>query len=120
MAQVPPATKDIASQTPYQLDPEQTLRASKALLEHVRSETQRIQQTASKKELFKADGSDSNEDALEGDEVPIWLTLSTKQHVVDRNRLKPSKIPVPHSLNASPSLTICLITADPQRKLKNV
>jgi ribosome biogenesis protein UTP30 len=120
MALVPPATKEIASQTPYQLDPEQTLRASKAILEHIRSETQRIQQTSSKKELFKADGSDSDEDATEGDEVPIWLTLSTKQHVVDRNRLKPSKIPVPHSLNASPSLNICLITADPQRALKNV
>lgn len=39
---------------------------------------------------------------------------------MDKNRLKPGKIPIPHSLNASPSLSICLITADPQRSVKNI
>lgn len=51
--------------------------------------------------------------------TPIWLNLSTKQHIVDRNRLKPSKISVPHPLNTSSELRICLITADPQRMVKN-
>ena len=112
--------KSNTSQTPYRLDPEQTLRASKALLEHIRAETQRIQKSSLKKELFKPEGDDSDEDIAEGDDVPIWLNVSTKQHVVDRTRLKPSRIPVPHSLNSSPNLNICLVTADPQRSAKNI
>jgi ribosome biogenesis protein UTP30 len=40
--------------------------------------------------------------------------------VVDKNRLKPGKISLPHSLNSSPSLSVCLITADPQRGVKDI
>lgn len=50
----------------------------------------------------------------------IWLVLTTKKHVVDKNRLKPGKISIPHSLNTSSSLSVCLITADPQRAVKNI
>jgi ribosome biogenesis protein UTP30 len=64
------------------------------------------------------DGSDS-EDNL-GTDNAIWLILTTKKHVVDKNRLRPGKISIPHSLNTSPSLSICLITADPQRAVKDV
>jgi ribosome biogenesis protein UTP30 len=39
---------------------------------------------------------------------------------VDKNRLKPGKISIPHSLNTAPSLSICLITADPQRGVKDI
>lgn len=46
--------------------------------------------------------------------------MTTKKHVVDKNRLKPSKISVPNSLNKSTSLNICLITADPQRSVKDI
>lgn len=46
--------------------------------------------------------------------------MTTKKHVVDKNRLKPSKISLPHSLNKSSSLNICLITADPQRSVKDI
>lgn len=49
----------------------------------------------------------------------MWLILTTKKHIVDKNRLKPGKISVPHSLNTSPTQTICLITADPQRAAKD-
>lgn len=52
--------------------------------------------------------------------MPIWLIITTKKHIVDKNRLKPAKIAVPHSLNTSSALRICLITADPQRAVKNV
>ena len=38
---------------------------------------------------------------------------------MDKNRLKPGKISIPHSLNTSPSLSICLITADPQHAVKD-
>lgn len=119
MALVPSLDKAISSRTPYQLDPDQTLRASRALLEHIRAETQRIQKAATKRELLKTDDSDDQEGASDGDDIPVWLNLTTKQHVVDRNRLKPSRISVPHSLNSSPNLSICLITADPQRAVKN-
>ncbi len=119
MALAAPQEKPAVSQSPYQLDPEQTLRASKALLEHIRAETQRIQKASSKKQLFTPEDGDSDEDLAEGDDIPIWLNVSTKQHVVDRNRLKPSRIHVPHSLNLSPNLSICLITADPQRAVKH-
>ncbi|KIW22312.1 uncharacterized protein PV07_12212 [Cladophialophora immunda] len=106
--------------TPYQLDPDQTLKASRALLQHIQAETKRLQQASSKKSLLAASDSDSEDDAAADATAPIWLTLTTKQHIVDKNRLKPSKIAVPHPLNTSPDLRICLITTDPQRAVKNV
>ena len=39
---------------------------------------------------------------------------------MDKNRLRPGKIAVPHSLNKSDDLSICLIVADPQRDVKNI
>ena len=118
MSLAAPQDATAVSSTPYQLDPQQTLRASQALLDHIRAETRRIQQASLKKDLFKAEDSVSEDDA-DGDDTPVWLSVSTKQHIVDRNRLKPSRIHVPHSLNSSPDLRICLITADPQRAAKN-
>jgi ribosome biogenesis protein UTP30 len=76
-----------------------------------------LQQLSSKKSLLSV--SDDLSDSDVEDVQPIWLTLTTKQHIVDRNRLKPSKIAVPHSLNDSSSLRICIISADPQRAVKN-
>jgi ribosome biogenesis protein UTP30 len=119
MAQTLTEAQVVDSLSPYQLDPEQTLRASKALLSHLRTETARLKETSTKKDLLKSDDAESEKDDVEGADVPIWLNLSTKQHVADRNRLKPSRVAVPHSLNSSPSRNICLITADPQRSVKN-
>jgi ribosome biogenesis protein UTP30 len=109
-----------ASQTPYQIDPEQVLKASKALLDHLRTERKRLERESVKKELFKSDHLDSEDDADGDSETPVWLIISTKQHIADRNHLKPKRISVPHSLHTSENLNICLITADPQRGLKNV
>ncbi|KIW74373.1 hypothetical protein Z517_12313 [Fonsecaea pedrosoi CBS 271.37] len=124
MATVAKVTTTVASkqpqQTPYQLDPDQTLKASRALLQHIQAETKRLQQASSKKSLLAASSSDSEEDGPDETTAPIWLTLTTKQHIVDKHRLKPSKITVPHPLNTSPDLRICLITTDPQRAVKNV
>jgi ribosome biogenesis protein UTP30 len=64
-------------------------------------------------------GEDDEEEA-ELDEMPIWLTLTTKKHIVDAKRLKPGKIALPHSLHSSATTTICLITADPQRTYKDL
>ena len=97
-------------------DRPQTLKASTALLRHVKKEAKRLQELSSKKSLLPVSDDTSESDAE--DVQSIWLNLTTKQHIVDKNRLKPSKIHVDHSLNDSPSLSICLITADPQSAVK--
>lgn len=86
----------------------------------MRQEAKRLQELSAKKSLLPSEreGSESHEET--GADLPIWLNLTTKKHIVDKNRLKPGKIAVPHSLNHSPSLSICLITADPQRAVKDV
>ena len=53
-------------------------------------------------------------------EEPVWLITTTKKHIAAQKRLKPYKIFLPHSLNTSPTLSICLITPDPQRAFKDV
>ncbi|KZZ86577.1 Ribosomal protein L1 [Ascosphaera apis ARSEF 7405] len=111
-------TKKVASGSPYQLDNDQVTRATKALLKHIKSESKSKATQSGKKSLL-AEGDSDSEDELEN-ETPIWLIMTTKQHIVDKNRLKPGKIPVPHSLNTSESLRICLLTADPQRAVKDV
>lgn len=93
------------------------MKASTALLRHVKEETKRLQDLSSRKSLLPASDEVSDSDAE--DVQSIWLNLTTKQHIVDKNRLKPSKIAVPHSLNDSSSLNICIISADPQRALKD-
>ncbi|KAL4792816.1 ribosomal protein L1p/L10e family-domain-containing protein [Aspergillus venezuelensis] len=114
-------TTKVTTGSPYQLDKSQVSRASTALLRHIKSKQTEREATATKKTLIGDNDSDS-----EGDETTplhneaVWLVLTTKKHVVDKNRLKPGKIAIPHSLNASPALSICLITADPQRSVKNI
>jgi ribosome biogenesis protein UTP30 len=56
------------------------------------------------------------------DETPLWIILTTKKHIVDKKRLKPGKIDLPHPLRAvdEDNLRICLITADPQRRYKDL
>lgn len=97
------------------------------MLKHIKKDAERRANSDStgetkKKNLFAetdGDNDDSeDEDSVDSDS-PLWLIMTTKKHVVDKNRLKPSKIAVPHSLNNSPNLRICLITADPQRAVKD-
>lgn len=82
---------------------------------------QKQKEEASGKKTLIGDNDDASdaEDAATINE-PVWLVVTTKKHVVDKNRLKPGKISIPHSLNTSPSLSICLITADPQRSVKDI
>lgn len=95
-----------------------TLKASTALLKHIQSEAQ-TKETLSTTRNLLADPTDSSSDTSLPISDPIWLVLTTKKHIVDQKRLKPGKIPLPHSLNSSPTVTICLITADPQRAFKD-
>ena len=98
----------------------QTLKASTALLKHVKEETKKLQELRSKQSLLPDKDEASDSDGELEDDQPVWLTLSTKQHIVDKARLKPSKIFVPHSSNTASSLSICIISADPQRAVKEV
>jgi ribosome biogenesis protein UTP30 len=88
------------------------LKASKALLKYMKDTAKEASTTVEKKSLL--------EDADEDETSPIWLTLSTKKHIVDKKRLKPSRIALPHPLNTTTTSTICLITADPQRTYKDI
>ncbi|KAL2825301.1 hypothetical protein BDW59DRAFT_172395 [Aspergillus cavernicola] len=113
-------TTKVTSGTPYQLDKSQVSRASSALLKHIKTRQTEKESTATKKTLIGDNDSDSDAEDTPLHNEAVWLVLTTKKHVVDKNRLKPGKISLPHSLNASPSLSICLITADPQRSVKNI
>lgn len=105
------------SNSPYQLDSAQTLRASTALLKKIQKDQEAKNSTADKTNLL-ADADD--EDAE--DEISIWLTITTKKHIVDKKRLKPGKIALPNPWLSKDKegLRICLITADPQRKYKDL
>ncbi|KAK3703879.1 proteasome-interacting protein cic1 [Vermiconidia calcicola] len=113
MALTTKASTDIAQQ----VDPSQTLRAATALLRNITSHQATRKETAEKTSLL----ADADEDEV-ADETPIWLVLTTKKHIIDKKRLKPGKIALPHPyLNtADSSLRICLISADPQRKYKDL
>ncbi|KAK8091181.1 hypothetical protein PG994_000686 [Apiospora phragmitis] len=101
------------SQVVAPVSPEQTLKASKALLVHMKKATKEKAANATKKNLLEDDESAANE-------TPIWMTVTTKRHISDNNRLKPHKITVPHKLATDPELSICLISASPQRAYKNL
>ncbi|KAM0261535.1 hypothetical protein ACHAQJ_002219 [Trichoderma viride] len=100
------------SNAPASIDAAQTLKASKALLAHIKTASKEKAEASSKRNLL--------EDAEGDSDQIVWLTLTTKRHISDKSRLQPGKIPLPHSLNASEETTVCLITADPQRAYKNI
>lgn len=90
------------------------MKASRALLKHIKSS----EATSTTKPNLLASAEDDEE--TQDDSTPIWLTLTTKTHLTDKNKLKPSKLAVPHPLNTSSTSTICLISADPQRTFKDI
>lgn len=140
------------------VDPEQTLKACKALVAHIKKSA------AEPREDGKQNLLGDEETAVA--ETPVWLTLTTKKHIHDSHRtstqaivhpgshhgglfapalsffmsptmpprrscaacetaadsfpgLQPGKIVLPNPLNNSEELSVCLITADPQRWYKN-
>lgn len=95
----------------------QALKASKALLAHIRKTASENAANATKKNLL--DDADE-EKPLSVAETPIWMTVTTKRHIHDSKKLQPSKIILPHPLNDDPEATICIIVADPQRHYKNL
>jgi ribosome biogenesis protein UTP30 len=101
----------------HPLDSSQTLRASTALLRKVESDKITQKSTTEKRSLL----ADADDDEA-ADDVPIWLILTTKKHIIDKKRLKPGKVLLPHPYldTANQDLRICLITADPQRTYKEL
>lgn len=95
------------------IDAAQTLKASKALLSHIKTAAKEKAESSSKRNLLE-EANDGETDQI------VWLTLTTKRHISDKARLQPGKVLLPHSLNAAPETTVCLITADPQRAYKNI
>lgn len=116
-----PTTKTMAiqpdSESPCQLDRDQTLKAATALLKHIKTSNAERAGGYEKKNLL-ADADDA-EDA-DGEGIPIWLNITTKKHIVDEKRLKPAKLLLPHPFAYPAATTICLITADPQRTFKDI
>ncbi|MCJ1338266.1 hypothetical protein MMC09_003552 [Bachmanniomyces sp. S44760] len=95
----------------------QVRKACGALLKHIKAEAQRKEEASKTKNLLA--NSNDPEDTSAADAEPLWLILTTKKHIVDKARLKPGKILVPHPLYDPNTSTICLITADPQRAFKD-
>ncbi|KAF7922833.1 uncharacterized protein EAE97_010997 [Botrytis byssoidea] len=107
-------TTKVESGSPYQLNHDQVLKASTALLKHIStSEAEKAKKGGAQNLLAENDDDDA-------ESTPIWLTLTTKKHISDKTKLKPAKVTVPHSLNTSTTTTICLIVADPQRTYKDI
>ncbi|CAD6452915.1 951c8ebe-5e63-49da-a55d-8ee5a39f4df0 [Sclerotinia trifoliorum] len=107
-------TTKVESGSPYQLDHDQVLKASTALVKHISStEAEKAKKAGAKNLLAENDDDDA-------ESTPVWLTLTTKKHITDKTKLKPVKVTVPHSLNTSSTTSICLIVADPQRTYKDI
>lgn len=67
--------------TPSLLESEKTLRASTALVAHLKSEAEKKAASASKKELL------ADDDDVTG-EIPVFVTFTTKRHVTESRNLK--------------------------------
>ncbi len=92
------------------------MKASKALLKHIKTSEKEVTAASGKQSLIKDDEEEDEDD----ESIPIWLQLTTKKHIVDQKRLKPARLALPHALNTSSTTSICLITADPQRTYKDL
>ncbi|PNS21028.1 hypothetical protein CAC42_3365 [Sphaceloma murrayae] len=107
-----------SSKRKYVLDPTQTLRAATALLQKMQSDLSSHSQKSGKQSLL--------DDASQPAQEPVWLCVTTKKHIVDKPRLKPGKIQLPHPLptpagpDGENQLKVCLLTADPQRYFKDL
>ncbi|KAF2257836.1 ribosomal protein L1 [Lojkania enalia] len=79
----------------------------------MKKHAQEKQETSGKRDLAEDEDEPYQKDAF------IFLTLATKKHIKDQNRLQPKKVQIPHPILGR-GIRICLITADPQRQYKNL
>ncbi|ROW08066.1 hypothetical protein VPNG_06072 [Cytospora leucostoma] len=111
-------TTAVAKQANFTIDPDQALKASKALLAHIKKTAKENAASSNKKNILDAAADD--DEATTVAETPVWLTVTTKRHIHDSKALKPNKISLPHPLNTDNESTICIIVSEPQRHYKNV
>jgi ribosome biogenesis protein UTP30 len=75
----------------YQLDPAQVERAATALVSHMKKHVTAKEEETGKKNL------EADADEAEPNDSAIFLNVTTKKHIVDHVRLRPSKMFVlPH------------------------
>lgn len=100
----------------------QALKASKALLAHIKKTAEEAAASATKKNILDVVADDDEEQQpLSLAETPVWMTVTTKRHIHDSKKLQPSKILLPHPLHDDDAeTTICLIVPEPQRHYKNL
>ncbi|KTW32014.1 uncharacterized protein T551_00696 [Pneumocystis jirovecii RU7] len=84
--------------------------ASRVLLKYVKSIEKKKQK---KQNILALDESDLRYS------LSVWVILTTKTFIVDKKRLKPSKIVLKHPI-ISPDSECCLIVKDPQRFYKDL
>ncbi|PSR90643.1 ribosomal protein L1p/L10e family-domain-containing protein [Coniella lustricola] len=112
-----------AKASQFEVDPDQALKASKALLAHIKKTAAETAASATKKNILDVADDNDSDKALSLAETPIWLTITTKRHIHDSKKLQPAKIALPHPLSQvddDDESPICLIVADPQRHYKNL
>jgi len=84
------AVAEVKSGSPYQLDVQRTKKACRVLLNNIAEEQKRKQADSNKTNLL-ADN-DNSDDESGASSVPVWMIVTTKKHIVDERRLKPSKM----------------------------
>ncbi|KAJ2904761.1 uncharacterized protein MKZ38_007269 [Zalerion maritima] len=116
---VAPVPAEEASSAATMVNPDQSLKAAKALIKHMKSAA--TEKAAQSSKLNPLDEPSEERGASLLSETPIILAITTKTFIADTNKLKPGKIPLPHPLiTPSTTSTICLIVADPQRAYKDL
>ncbi|KAG5520055.1 hypothetical protein PMAC_001131 [Pneumocystis sp. 'macacae'] len=86
--------------------------ACRVLLKYVKS-VEKKKEKKQKQDLLTLDKSDLRYS------LSVWVILTTKTFIVDRKKLKPSKIILKHPI-ISPDSECCLIVKDPQRFYKDL
>lgn len=64
------------------------IKAVRALLKHIRNQREERQANSDKLDLLAS----SSDDTIDEEDIPIYLILTTKIHIVKKKRLKPGKM----------------------------
>ena len=89
----PPKNVEPTSNTPYQLDLDQTTKACKVLQQYIAQARRELQAKSEKRNLLDESTEPNGGDENAGlEDVPVWMILTGKKHIVDKVRLKPNKM----------------------------
>lgn len=68
------------------------MKACKVLQTHITQKRQDLKAKSGKSNLLDNDDDGSDAEQEDDNDTPIWMVLSTKKHIADSKRLKPSKM----------------------------